>query len=459
MKYTPHPYQAYSIGRVLDSPALALWLDMGLGKTIITLTAVNELKYNRLAVQRVLIVAPKKVAEATWQNEAKKWDHLQMLRFSEILGTAEQRRRAIWTSADIYIINRDNVAWLVDECGSRWPFDMVVLDEASSFKNHQAKRFKKLKAVRPRIARIVELTGTPAPRDLMDLWAQIYLLDEGQRLGKTITSYREEWFKPDKRNAQAIFSYKARDGARSEIQQRLGDICVSMKAADYITLPDMVENDIPVILDTAARRAYNQMEKDLLLPVGDQVIDAGTAAVLRGKLLQIASGAVYDDSGAVAPVHECKVEAFTELIEALDGQHALVFYAYKHDKARITAALGKSGLRVRNFDGPKDADDWNAGKIDILLAHPASCAYGLNLQAGGHHVIWFGLTDSLELYQQANARLHRQGQDAPVIVHRLVVQGTADEDVIAGLTAKDEMQEMLLRAMKARIEKWRDNFA
>lgn len=457
MKYTPHPYQAYSIGRVLDSPALALWLDMGLGKTIITLTAVNELKYNRLAVQRVLIVAPKKVAEATWQNEAKKWDHLRMLRFSEILGTAEQRRRAIWASADIYIINRDNVAWLVDECGSRWPFDMVVLDEASSFKNHQAKRFKKLKAVRPRIARIVELTGTPAPRDLMDLWAQIYLLDEGKRLGKTITSYREEWFKPDKRNAQAIFSYKARDGARSEIQQRLGDICVSMKAADYITLPDMVENDIPVILDTAARRAYDQMEKNLLLPVGEQIIDAGTAAVLRGKLLQIASGAVYDDSGTVAPVHGCKVESFTELIEALDGQHALVFYAYKHDKARITAALEKSGLRVRNFDGPKDADDWNAGKIDILLAHPASCAYGLNLQAGGHHVIWFGLTDSLELYQQANARLHRQGQDAPVIVHRLIVQGTADEDVIAGLAAKDKCQEALLQAMKARIKKWKES--
>ena len=426
---------------------------LSMGKTVATLTAINDLKYCRWQVCKVLIVAPKKVAEATWQAECKKWPHLRMLRISEILGTAKQRVAGLYANADIYIMNRENVQWLVDTCGNDWPFDMVVLDEASSFKNHQAKRFRKLKTVRPRISRMVELTGTPSPRDYMDLWAQVYLLDQGARLGKTITAYRDMWFKPDKRNAAAIFSYKARDGAEQDIRDRLSDICISMKAEDYLDMPEMVIHDLPVMLDGPAQKAYDQMEHDLLLPVDEQMIDAGSAAVLRGKLLQIASGAVYDDQGVVAGIHDCKVEAFLEMMEGLDGQHALIFYNYKHEKDRLLRALKNAKIDVREYKGPQDADDWNAGKIETLLAHPASCAYGLNLQQGGHHIVWFGLTDSLELYQQANARLHRQGQREPVIVHRLQVVGSVDEDVAAGLEAKDKMQEALMQAMKARIEK------
>lgn len=455
MEYKPHRYQQYAIERVLDTPRVALWLDMGLGKTVSTLTAINELIYNRFSVRRVLVIAPKKVCEATWQDEAQKWDHLRHLRFSTVLGNERQRLAALYRSADIYIINRDNTQWLVDTLETDWFFDMVVLDEASSFKNHQAKRFRKLKTVLPRIKRLVELTGTPAPRDLMDLWAQIYLLDQGQRLGKTISAYRAQWFLPDKRNATTVFSYKAAEGSDSAIRQRLADICVSMKAEDYLELPDCIEHDIPVVLDTQGQKCYNEMEKKTVLELANQVIDAGTAAVLRMKLLQIASGAVYDESGAVAQVHGCKIEAFMELLEQLNGQHALVFYAYKHDRDRLMAAMRKEKVNVREFTGPDDQKDWNQGKIDVLLAHPASCAYGLNLQQGGHNIIWFGLTDSLELYQQANARLHRQGQGYPVVVHRLIVKGSADEDVRAGLAAKDQCQEALLQAMKARIDKWR----
>lgn len=407
------------------------------------------------AVNRVLVIAPKKVSEATWQDEAQKWDHLKHLTFSTVLGTEKQRLAALYRAADIYVINRDNVQWLVDTLGNEWFFDMVVLDEASSFKNHQAKRFRKLKTVLPRITRIVELTGTPAPRDLMDLWAQIYLLDQGQRLGKTISAYRAQWFLPDKRNATTIFSYKASEGSDAAIKERLSDICVSMKAEDYLELPDCIEHDVPVVLDNKAQKWYNEMEKKLVLEFADQVIDAGTAAVLRIKLLQIAAGAVYDDAGKVVYVHDCKLEAFLELVESLNGQHALVFYAYKHDRDRILDALKKEKVNAREFKGPGDQADWNAGKIQVLLAHPASCAYGLNLQNGGYNIIWFGLTDSLELYQQANARLHRQGQAHPVIVHRLIVKGSVDEDVRAGLEAKDACQEALLQAMKARIDKWK----
>lgn len=455
MIFKPHKYQAYFIWRIINTPNIAGWLDMGLGKTVSTLTAINELKYNMWAVNKVLVIAPKKVSEATWQDEAKKWNHLKHLTFSTVLGTEKQRLAALYRAADIYVINRDNTQWLVDTLGNDWFFDMVVLDEASSFKNHQAKRFRKLKTVLPRIRRIVELTGTPAPRDLMDLWAQIYLLDRGQRLGKTISAYRQQWFLPDKRNQTTIFSYKASEGSEAAIKQRLSDICVSMKAEDYLELPDCIEHDIPVVLDKKAQKWYDEMEKKLVLEFADQVIDAGTAAVLRIKLLQIAAGAVYDDTGKVVYVHDCKLEAFLELVESLNGQHALVFYAYKHDRDRILDALKKEKVNAREFKGPADQADWNAGKIQILLAHPASCAYGLNLQNGGHNIIWFGLTDSLELYQQANARLHRQGQSHPVIIHRLIVKGSVDEDVRAGLEAKDACQEALLQAMKARIDKWK----
>lgn len=455
MIFRPHKYQQYFIHRIETTPKIAGWLDMGLGKTVSTLTAINDLKYKMFRVCKVLVIAPKKVSEATWQDEGQKWDHLKHLTFSTVLGTERQRLAALYKNADIYVINRDNVQWLVDTLGNNWFFDMVVIDEASSFKNHQAKRFRKLKTVLPRISRIVELTGTPAPRDLMDLWAQIYLLDQGQRLGKTISAYREQWFLPDKRNATTIFSYKPQQGGDSAIRARLSDICVSMKADDYLDMPDCVEDDIPVVLDKKAQAWYNEMEKKLVLEIADQVIDAGTAAVLRIKLLQMAAGAVYDDQHNVAFVHDCKLEAFMELIESLHGQHALVFYAYKHDRDRIMDALKREKVNAREFKGPEDQEAWNNGMVDVLLAHPASCAYGLNLQKGGHHIIWFGLTDSLELYQQANARLHRQGQQYPVIIHRLLVKGTADEDVAAGLEAKDKCQETLLQAMKARIDKWK----
>lgn len=453
MQFKPHPYQAYCISRLLSDPALGLLLDMGLGKTVITLTAINELQYNRFQVGRVLIVAPKKVAEATWQKEASKWDHLHHLRFSSVLGSAAKRIQALHSPADIWVVNRENVPWLVEYYRNAWPFDMVVLDESSSFKNHKAKRFKALTWVRHSIHRIVELTGTPAPNGLLDLWAQIYLLDEGQRLGKKITHFRERYFDPDQRGRDMVYSYAPKPGADNAIRQLIGDICVSMKAEDYINLPDCLYNDIPVVLDSRAKVAYERLEKDTLLQVAESTIDAGSAAVLTGKLLQLCNGAVYDDAGQMVEIHQCKLEAFLEVIESLQGQPVLVFYNFRHDLERLEAVLAGTGLRVRRLTGATDEADWNGRKIDVLLAHPASCAYGLNLQAGGNHVIWFGLNWSLELYQQANKRLHRQGQTEKVIIHHLVVQGGVDEDVVAALHDKGDTQDRLMAALKARIEK------
>lgn len=453
MQFKPHPYQAYCISRLLSDPALGLLLDMGLGKTVITLTAINELQYNRFQVGRVLIVAPKKVAEATWQKEASKWDHLHHLRFSSVLGSAAKRIQALHSPADIWVVNRENVPWLVEYYRNAWPFDMVVLDESSSFKNHKAKRFKALTWVRHSIHRIVELTGTPAPNGLLDLWAQIYLLDEGQRLGKKITHFRERYFDPDQRGRDMVYSYAPKPGADNAIRQLIGDICVSMKAEDYINLPDCTYNDVPVVLDSRAKAAYERLEKDTLLQVAESTIDAGSAAVLTGKLLQLCNGAVYDDAGQMVEIHQCKLEAFLEVIESLQGQPVLVFYNFRHDLERLEAVLAGAGLRVRRLTGAAEEADWNSRKIDVLLAHPASCAYGLNLQAGGNHVIWFGLNWSLELYQQANKRLHRQGQTEKVIIHHLVVQGGVDEDVVAALHDKGDTQERLMAALKARIEK------
>ena len=452
MRFDPHPYQQHCIDRIIAQDALALWLDMGLGKSVITLTAIERLKFDRFAVCKALVIAPKKVAEATWQQEARKWDHLQHLRIATVLGSTKQRVRALLSPADVYIINRDEVQWLVDYYQHDWPFDMVVLDESSSFKNWQAKRWKKLKAIRPRIRRIVELTGTPSPRDLIDLWAQIYLLDGGRRLGKSIGQFRERYFDPDKRNATTIFTYKPKNGTEAAVKALLADCCISMKAADYLALPDMIPDDIPVVLDAPAAKAYATLERELLLPLTDGAeIAAPTAAALTNKLLQLCNGALYDGDHGVHEIHRCKLEAFAELMEQLHGAHALVFYNFQHDRDRLLALLADTDLRVRAFSGPADADDWNAGQIDVLLAHPASCAYGLNLQRGGHHVVWFGLNWSLELVQQANARLHRQGQTAPVIVHRLIVQGGVDEDVVAALESKDRVQETLLQSLKARI--------
>lgn len=456
MIYEPYPYQQYCAARIVADAAVGLFLDMGLGKTVITLDAINTLRYDRWAVQRVLIIAPKKVAEGTWTKEAQKWEHLRHLRISAVLGSQQKRLRALATPADIYVINRDNVAWLVDYFKNAWPFDMVVLDESSGFKNSQSKRFKALKLVRSRINRLVELTGTPASNGLIDLWAQIYLLDGGARLGRTLGQYRERFFDPDKRSRTQIFSYTPKDGSMEYIQQAIGDICVSMKAEDYLNLPDRMFDDVPVVLDDKTRKAYRQLERDLLLELDEGQITAASAGVLTGKLLQLCNGAVYDSEKRPLAIHNCKVEAFLEVLEQLNGQHCLVFYNFQHDRDRLLAALEPLGLRVRVYQNAADEDAWNAGEIDVLLAHPASCAYGLNLQNGGHHIVWFGLTWSLEQYEQANKRLHRQGQRHPVIVHHLVVQGGMDEDVIDSLRAKGDTQEALMAALKARIKKARE---
>ena len=424
---------------------------------MITLTAINELRFHRWAVSRCLVVAPKKVAEATWSAEAARWDHLKHLRIIPVLGSAQKRIRALNTPGDIWVINRENVPWLVDYYRNGWPFDMVVLDESSSFKNAQSKRFKALKLVRSRISRLVELTGTPAPNGLEDLWAQIYLLDGGARLGKTISSYREAFFTEDRAYpGQQYRTYSPQDGADRHIREAISDICVSMKAEDYLALPDYTEDIVPVVLDAKAKRAYDRLERDMLLQVDEATITAQSAAVLNGKLLQLCSGAVYDEDGQAVEVHTCKLEAFLEVVEQLHGEHALVFYWFQHERDRLTEVLKGSGLRVRVYHGAEDAEAWNAGEVDLLLAHPASCGYGLNLQAGGHHIVWYGYPNwALELYQQANARLHRQGQQYPVIAHHLVVQGGMDAAVVAALHDKGDTQEALMQALKARIQKAR----
>ena len=457
--FVPHNYQQYCIDRIINDKAIGLFLDMGLGKTAITLSAIKKLKYEYWRSAKVLVIAPKKVAESTWSKEAAKWNELCSLRFSFVLGSAEKRLKALNTPADVYMINRENVMWLVDHYRNAWPFDTVIIDESSSFKNHQAKRFKALKAVRSHIDRIVLLTGTPTSRGLMDLWAQIYLLDCGKRLGRNITAYREAFFVPDKRNRTTIFSYAPKDGAEETIYNAISDICVSMKAEDYLELPELVYNDIPVKLDTAAQKAYDRLERDTLLPVDDTVITAGSAAVLRGKLLQLCNGAVYDEDKNVMQIHDCKIEALLETVEQLNGQHAIICYNFQHDKTRLLEALKATHLTVKVYEGKAEEDAWNAGDIDLLLVQPASCGYGLNLQEGGHHIIWFGLTDSLELYQQTNKRLHRQGQPYPVIVHHLLVQGGTDEDVIKSLGGKADVQDSLLEALKVRIQKAKESAA
>lgn len=407
-------------------------------------------------VNKVLVIAPKKVAEATWQKEAAKWDRVNSLRISTVLGSEIKRVRALNTPADIYVINRENVCWLVDYYQNDWPFDMVVIDESSSFKSHKAKRFKSLVAIRGRIKRIVELTGTPSPNGLNDLWSQVYLLDQGARLGKRYTYFRDRYFEPGQRSREVIYSYDPKEGADKAVMNKIADICISMKAEDYLQLPDITYDDVTVLLDNKARQAYDDMERKMVLELAeDAVIDVTSAAALSNKLQQLANGAVYDAEKNWHEVHGCKVEAFLELIEGLNGKAALVFYNFKHDLIRLEKALAKTKLRVKRLQGPAEQDEWNAGKIDILLAHPASAAYGLNLQQGGNHVIWFGLNWNLELYQQANKRLHRQGQEEKVIVHHLVCEGTRDDDVLAALAMKDKAQEYVLSSLKARIDKYR----
>jgi SNF2 family DNA or RNA helicase len=451
--YKPYHYQAYATQWVIDKKKSALFLEMGMGKSVSTLTAILELMYDYFDVAKVLVIAPLRVASTTWEEEVEKWDHLKELRISKVLGSEKQRVAALYKKADVYIINRENVTWLVERFDSDWPFDMVVIDELSSFKSSKAQRFKALKKVRPFIKRMVGLTGTPAPNSLIDLWPQIYLLDGGERLGKTVTGYREKYFLPDKRNQMIVYTWKLKEGAEKTIHEKLSDICVSMKAKDYLELPDRINNVISVELPMKAKEQYDRLEKELILSIEEADVLAGSAAVLANKLLQIANGAVYDEDGEVKPIHDEKLKAMDELIETANGKPVLVFYGYQHDKDRILKHLEKLKPRILQTD--QDIKDWNQGKIQVLLAHPASAGHGLNLQTGGNIIIWFGLTWSLELYQQANARLWRQGQKQSVVIHHIIAKATIDERVMKALEDKDVSQAALMEAVKARMNQYK----
>lgn len=448
MNFKPYPYQQRAIDHILKYPASALFLDMGLGKTVCTLTAIKEL-LDCFEVSKVLIIATKRVALSTWTDEAAKWEHLHDLRLSRVLGTERERKAALGRDADIYVINRENVVWLTEYLGSDWPFDMMVIDELSSFKSSSAKRFRALRRFRPRVHRVVGLTGTPASNGYMDLWAEMYLLDQGERLGKTITGYRSTYFRPGRQNGYVVYDWKLLPGADKVIQHKIGDICLSMSAEDYLELPELLVNDVRVPLPEKAMKAYKKMERDKVLEVLDQEISAFQAATLMGKLLQMANGAVYDDDGGVTELHKAKLDALGELLESAQGQPVLCFYSYKHDLERIRETF--KSYEPRTLDSEKDIRDWNEGRIRLLLAHPASAGHGLNLQAGGHILVWFGLPWSLELYQQANARLHRQGQTERVIVHRILAEGTADDIVREKLERKGLTQDELLEKLKGRL--------
>lgn len=446
MQFQPHDYQIIAMDWIRERPYAGLFLDMGMGKTVVALTVANELLYDSFDVRKVLVIAPKKVAEDTWSRETAKWDHLRHLRISKVLGSREQRLVELAREADIYVINRENVVWLVETLGAEWNFDMVIVDELSSFKNHRAKRFRALRKVRPLIKRVVGLTGTPVPNGYMDLWAEVYLLDRGERLGRTITQYRNQYFYSVMLPGFQI--YKLRAGAEEQINAAVADICLSMKAKDYLKLREPLRIDVPVVLSNREMGRYKTMERDAVLAVMDHEIVGINAAAVTTKLLQMANGAVYDDRGQVAHIHDQKLERLAELVEGANGRPVLVFYSFKHDRDRIKQHLK---IEVRELQTPQDIEDWNAGKIPILLAHPASCGHGLNLQGGGNIVIWFGLPWSLELYQQANARLHRQGQAEGVVIYHLIAEGTVDEEVLRVLQGKGRTQEEFLEAIKARI--------
>lgn len=445
MEFKPHEYQQRAIRKVEDQARVGLFLDMGLGKTVITLTAVKDL-IEDFAVTRVLVIAPKRVAEDTWTRESAKWDHLRDLRISPVLGGPVERRKALEAEADVYVIGRDNVQWLVEHLGRYWPFDMVVIDELSSFKNPQAKRFRALRKVMPRVDRVVGLTGTPSPNGLMDLWAEVYLLDQGERLERTIGAYRELYFRPGASNGHVVYQWLPRKGAAKTIEDKLSDLCVSMSAADYLQLPERIDNVIPVRLQAAELAKYQELEREQVLNLGDdQTVVALNAAAVMNKLLQMANGCVYTEDGAYAMIHERKAEALEEIVDTTD-EPVLVFYSFRHDLEAIKTEIPEA----RMLDGPEDIAAWNRGEIRVLLAHPASVGYGLNLQDGGRVIVWYGLTWSLELYQQANARLYRQGQTKPVIIHHLVAEDTVDEQVMKALQAKDTSQAALLAALKER---------
>lgn len=447
MKYKPHEYQSYATEFILSHPISAVFLEMGLGKSVITLSAIFDLCLDSFLVCKVLVIAPLRVARDTWPAEIKKWDHLKGLSYSVAVGTEKERIDALKKQSTLYIINRENVDWLVHKSGIPFHFDMVVIDELSSFKSYGAKRFKSLLKVRPSVKRIVGLTGTPSSNGLMDLWAEFRILDLGQRLGRYISHYRNTYFKPDKRNAQIIFSYKPLPGAKDEIYKQISDITISMKSTDYLKMPEYVSNEVFVTLSEKEWKVYSEFKEDMVANLGDEEIDAVNAAVLSGKLLQMANGAVYDSENKAHVIHDKKLDALEDLIEGANGKPVLVAYWYKHDLERI-----KDRFPVKQIQSSKDIEDWNDGKIPIAVIHPASAGHGLNLQSGGSTLIWFGLTWSLELYQQTNARLYRQGQRDTVIVHHIITKNTIDEDVLLALTKKEKTQDALIDAVKANLE-------
>lgn len=445
-----HDYQEYAVNFIEEHPIAALLLDMGLGKTVTTLTAINDLMYDSFDVSKVLIIAPLRVARDTWPAEIEKWEHLSNLTYSVAVGTAEERKAALQKQADIYIINRENVQWLIEEMS--FDYDMVVIDELSSFKNHQTKRFKALIKVRPKVKRIVGLTGTPSSNGLMDLYAEFRLLDMGERLGRFIGQYRLQYFTPDKRNGMVVYSYKALPDAEEAIYEKISDITISMRAADHLNMPELIFSEYAVTLSAEEKEKYINLKKKLVLELPDGEITVANSASLSNKLSQMANGAIYNDSGEVIGIHNRKLDALEDIIEAANGKPVLVAYWFKHDLQRIQQRLKKLHVSYSTMDKPDSIRRWNNGEIPVALIHPASAGHGLNLQSGGSCLVWFGLTWSLELYQQTNARLWRQGQQsATVVIQHIVTKSTVDERIMKALQEKDETQSALLDAVKAEL--------
>ena len=451
MQYRPHEYQTYATNFILENPIAAVLLEMGLGKSVITLTAIYELMLNRFEVNKVLVIAPLRVARDTWPSEIDKWEHLKGLTYSVVIGAEAERLRALRTPAHVYLINRENIDWLITKSGIPFDFDMVVIDELSSFKSYSAKRFKSLLKVRPRVKRIVGLTGTPSGNGLMDLWAEFRVLDMGERLGRYITHYRNRFFVPDKRNQQMVFSYKPIPGAEDEIYRLISDITISMKSGDYLKMPECIINEVPVTLSDEEWSIYDDFREDMVVALKDDEIDAVNAASLSGKLLQMANGAVYNEEKEVVHIHDRKLDALEDLIEGANGKPVLIAYWFNHDLERI-----KNRFAIREIKTSKDIKDWNNGEIPVAVIHPASAGHGLNIQFGGSTIIWFGLTWSLELYQQTNARLWRQGQNNTVVIHHIIAKNTIDEDVMKALRKKEKVQSALIDSVKARIGGDRD---
>ena len=452
MRYSPHEYQRFVIDYIKKNPISAVFLDMGLGKTSITLTALNDLLFDSFDVHRILVVAPLRVARNTWSSEIKKWEHLQDLQYSIVVGTEKERMTALEKRADIYIINRENVQWLVEKSGKKFDYDMVVVDELSSFKNHEAKRFRAFMKVRPKVKRIVGLTGTPSSNGLMDLFAEFKLLDMGERLGRFIGAYRANFFRPDKMNGPIVYSYKPIPGAETMIYNRISDITISMKATDYLKMPELVSSRYEVQMDDVEKQKYEEFKKDLVLEIEDGEITAANAASLSGKLSQMANGAVYSDDLTVKQIHDRKLDALEDIIEAANGKPVLVAYWFKHDLTRITERLRKLKVIYQKLDSDESIRKWNEKELQVGLIHPASAGHGLNLQSGGSTMVWFGLTWSLELYQQTVARLWRQGQtENTVVIQHIVTAGTIDERILKALEQKDNTQSALIDAVKAEV--------